>query len=48
MFYILALLLVELLSRGILSLWALRYHNLDLKRFFFLRYKLGCVRLRLL
>jgi hypothetical protein len=39
-FIIITLLLLELLSRGVLSLWALRHHNLDLKRLLLLRYEL--------
>jgi hypothetical protein len=30
-----------LLNRGILSLWALKHHILDLKRLLLLRYELG-------
>jgi hypothetical protein len=39
-FIFLDLLLLGLLSRGILSLWAFWHHNLDLKRLL-LRYELG-------
>jgi hypothetical protein len=38
---ILSLLLLRLHSRAVLSLWALRHHNLYLKRLLLLRYKLG-------
>jgi hypothetical protein len=40
-FSTLALLLLGLLSKGILSLWSLRHHNLYLKMFLVMRYELG-------
>jgi hypothetical protein len=47
-FIFLDLLLLMLLNGGILSLWALKHHILDLKRLLLLRYELGWVMLRLL
>jgi hypothetical protein len=41
MFIIIDLLLLRLLSRGILSLWALMHDNLYLKRLLLRRYELG-------